>query len=59
MSYKKSTCHKCKQKVASFSLKSVTTEQLEEDLYAYVTYPSAILSENDACWTVNIEIIEQ
>ena len=59
-SAKKSTCPKRKQKGQysnhrfSKSVLEVTEEQLEEDLG--VTYLSAIVSENDSCWTFNIEI---
>ena len=55
-----STCHKCKKKghyssqCFSKTVNDVTTEQLEENLD--VTYLSAIVSEKDSCWTVNIKI---
>ena len=57
-----SICHKCKRKghyssqcfSKAAAVNDVTTEQLEETLD--VTYLSAIVSEKDFCWTVNIEI---
>ena len=58
-----SICHKCKRKghyssqCFSKTVNDVTTEQLEETLD--VTYLSAIVSEKDSCWTVNIEINSQ
>ena len=57
---KESTCHKCKRKghyssqCFSKSVLEATANHLEEELD--VTYLSAIVSENDSCWTVNIEI---
>ena len=57
---KESTCHKCKRKghysskCFSKSVLEVTTNRQEENLD--VTYLSAIVFENDSCWTVNIEI---
>ena len=55
---KESTCHKCKRKghyssqCFSKTVLEVTAGQPEEDID--VTYLSAIVSEKDSCWTVNI-----
>ena len=57
---KESTCHKCKQtghysnQRFSKSVLEVTANQLEENLH--MIYLSTIVSGNDSCWTVNIEI---
>ena len=54
------TCHKCKRKghyssqCLSKTVLEVTAEQPKEDID--VTYLSAIVSEKDSCWTINIEI---